>query len=182
MRVLVCFSGGLDSAAVLAMLLAEGRECEGVGFDYGQPHVIELDAAQRLADHYSVKFRRVRLEHMPRVNDVVFAGRNLALASQAIAIAAAEGFDAIAVGCNFSDWDRFPDCRPAFWRPLATLAREAYGVSVFTPLLHMTKTQVAKEARRLSVPIEQTWSCYAPTPSGPCGECLACETRKMAGA
>jgi 7-cyano-7-deazaguanine synthase len=46
----------------------------------------------------------------------------------------------------------------------------------------MTKTQVVAEARRLGVPVDLTWSCYAPRDGEPCGECLACETRARAGA
>jgi 7-cyano-7-deazaguanine synthase len=181
---LVCLSGGLDSAVVLASLLrVEGEVGSAVGFDYGQPHVIELDYAERLAAHYGVPFRRVRLPPMPLVNDVVFAARNMVLASHAVAIAAAEGFGAVAFGCNFSDWERFPDCRPAFWKRLGEAAREAYGVGLMTPLLHMTKAQVVHCAREIGVPIDQTWSCYAPTAEGaPCERCLACETRRSARA
>ncbi len=179
---LVLLSGGLDSAVVLAAAIADKHIVEGVGFDYGQPHAIELDYAAKIAAHYSVPFRRVTLHHMPRVNDVVFAGRNMVLASQAVAIAAAEGFGAIALGCNFSDWERFPDCRPAFWRSIREAARDAYGVSVLLPLLGMTKTQVVRKARKLAVPVAETWSCYAPKDGAPCGECLACETRFKAGA
>lgn len=30
----------------------------------------------------------------------------------------------------------------------------------------------------LDVPMELTWSCYLPTPTGePCGQCLACTTK-----
>ena len=110
------------------------------------------------------------------------AGRYGAWPGHAVAIAAAEGFDLAALGCNWSDHERFPDCRPAFWKPLGEAARGAYGVGLWLPLLHMTKTQVVAEARRLGVPVDLTWSCYAPRDGEPCGECLACETRARAGA
>lgn len=48
-RAVVLLSGGLDSATVLAMARAEGRECHAVSFDYGQRHRAELIAAVRLA-------------------------------------------------------------------------------------------------------------------------------------
>src|SRR5690606_22691420 len=48
-RAVVLLSGGLDSATVLAMARAEGRECYALGFDYGQRHRAELRAADNLA-------------------------------------------------------------------------------------------------------------------------------------
>jgi 7-cyano-7-deazaguanine synthase len=41
----VLLSGGLDSATVLAIALAEGYQCHCLTVDYGQRHRIELDAA-----------------------------------------------------------------------------------------------------------------------------------------
>jgi 7-cyano-7-deazaguanine synthase len=180
MKVLVCLSGGLDSAVVLDMM-REKYECEAVMFDYGQPHIIELEYAAQIARDTSTPVRTVRLDHMPKVNDVVFAGRNLVLASHAISIAAAEGFEAIAMGCNASDWERFPDCRPAFWSSVNEAAQSAYGVHVMLPLLRMGKSEVVKEAKRRSFSIDATWSCYDPRNGQPCGDCLACQTRSAAG-
>lgn len=176
MKTLVLLSGGLDSATVLAMV--DGKRF-ALGFDYGQPHKIELERAAEIARHYLVPFKVVSVPAMPKVNDVVFAGRNLVLASIAIAQAQACGFDRIAVGCNASDWQRFPDCRPEFWRNLERCA-EMYGVGVIAPLIHASKRDVVETARKLKVPIEMTWSCYSPQGDEPCGECLACTTRQEA--
>ena len=174
MKTLVCLSGGLDSAVVLAMFAGE---CEAVAFDYAQPHRIELERAREIAKHYGVALTVIAAPYMPRVNDVVFAGRNLVFTAMAVSHAQAKGFDAVAFGCNASDWPRFPDCRPAFWMAMESIGG-AYGVRVITPLIYHSKVDVVTEARRLGVPIELTWSCYAPTENNePCGKCLACVTR-----
>jgi 7-cyano-7-deazaguanine synthase len=180
MKVLVLLSGGIDSATVLAKLRDHDREA--LAFDYDQPHAIELDYARRIAEREGVSLRVMRLPRMRKVDDVVFAGRNAALISLAVAVAAGEGFDAVAIGCNFSDWERFPDCRPDFVTGLGKVLREAYGVAVVAPLLRMSKAQVVQEARRLGVPLDETWSCYSPKDAKPCGGCLACEVRAKAGA
>lgn len=178
MKTLILLSGGLDSAVVLAL---QSGPCEAIGFDYGQPNRIELDRAAQIATHYGVPFSVLSLPQMPLVNDVVFAGRNLVMAAVAVAHAQAKGFGAVAVGCNASDWERFPDCRPPFWKAVNAAAK-AYGVRVASPLLHHWKGAIIELARSLGVPIELTWSCYQPKDSGPCGECLACRTRSEAGA
>jgi 7-cyano-7-deazaguanine synthase len=181
MRTLVLLSGGLDSATVLAAMLKEGHDCSAAGFDYGQPHHIELDYAEELATHYRVQFDRVGLPSIfsARTDDVVFAGRNLVLAAMAISMAAARKLDAVAVGCNASDWERFPDCRPDFWSHVRNAAT-TYNVQVATPLIRMSKREVVELARHLQVPIEKTWSCYLPTAGKPCRECLACTVRERA--
>lgn len=181
MKTLVLLSGGLDSATVLALALKSGNECEVVGFDYGQPQQFEeWRAATQIATHYKVPFAYLVLPSMRKIDDVVFAGRNLVLAAAAIAMAQEEGFGAIGVGCNENDWHRFPDCRPTFWQGLRDAAGGAYDIHVWTPLLHMPKKDVAAMARELEVPIDMTWSCYMPRNHEPCGVCYACTSRKDA--
>ena len=47
----VLLSGGLDSATTLAIARDAGFACHALSFDYGQRHVIELEAARRVALH-----------------------------------------------------------------------------------------------------------------------------------
>lgn len=179
MKTLVLLSGGLDSATVLAWADKQKDQIAAIGFDYGQAHHIELTRARAIAADFGVPFEVVQTPTMPKVNDVVFAGRNLVFAAIAIAKAQAGGFDQIAVGCNATDWARFPDCRPVFWQALRTVA-EAYGIGIATPLIRMSKREVVELATSLGVPVSLTWSCYSPRDGEPCGECLACTVRQEA--
>lgn len=168
MSKLLLLSGGVDSA--LCLHTVEGVSlC--VGFDYGQDHVIELDFAQKLAEDRGVRFLRVTLPSISRVDAVVFAGRNAVLLSMAASIAQPLGLREIVIGCNRSDAERFPDCREEFVAAMST-ALGAYGLSLSTPLLHKTKSEVVKEA--LGLGLAGTWSCYHPDDLTPCGACLAC--------
>lgn len=187
-RIIVLLSGGLDSSVVLAAALRDGQECSALAFDYGQRHIVELESAETIAEHFGVPFEVKTILGMgiAKIDDVVFAGRNLLLAAWAVSIAQARGLDAIALGCNGSDWVRFPDCRPSFWGPLRDAAQAAYGITVMTPLLHASKIDVVRAARDLGVPIERTWSCYEPIMDPEhgdhqqCGRCLACKVRNEA--
>jgi 7-cyano-7-deazaguanine synthase len=166
----ILLSGGLDSALCLARYGAD----LAIGFNYGQPHAIELAHAERIARQHGVPFEIHALPTMPRVNDVVFAGRNAVMLTAAAAIAQARGHDAVLIGCNFSDATRFPDCRPEFIRNISKALESAYGVSVCAPLLLSTKTQIVAEAKQRG--ITDTWTCYAPTTDGQqCGQCYSCQ-------
>ena len=181
MKAVVCFSGGIDSTLALAMYSRIGK-CHALLFDYGQPHRIELDKALEILAHYRIPHSIKKLTFMDRGEGVVFPGRNLLFAAEAVVFAVANGFDTVVFGCNRSDWQNFPDCRPAFWNDFRKSVAAAYSISVATPLLHLSKTEIVVAAKRLSVPLEKTWSCYTPKDGAQCGECLACTTRQNAGA
>lgn len=179
MRVITLLSGGLDSATVLASMRNHSRLA--IGFDYGQPHRIELQRAAEIAETEGVSFLTLSVPAISKVNDVVFAGRNAVLVSVAASYAAANGYDAVAIGCNYSDWERFPDCRPGFIKALGSAMEDGYGVKLLAPLLRMSKAQVVEVAKELGVPIDRTWSCYNPQPiEKPCGTCAACKVRDAA--
>lgn len=167
---LILLSGGMDSALCLHRYGA----ALAIGFDYGQPHVIELEYAANIAKKYKVKFERHDLTYMPKVDDVVFAGRNAVLLSYAAGIAQSRGLSAAVIGCNFSDATRFPDCRPAFIRSLNEAFKEAYGVTVHAPLLTTSKAQIVAEAKAAGLP--ETWTCYSPKKGKQCGKCYACKS------
>lgn len=166
---LLLLSGGLDSALCLHRYGA----ALAVGFDYGQPHKIELKYAARIAYCYGVPFKIHKMLAMPKVDDIVFAGRNAVMLATAAAIAQARGMSSVVIGCNFSDAERFADCRPEFIRYFSKALESAYGVSVSAPLLTMTKAQIVAEGREVRLPA--TWTCYEPQGEMPCGKCYACK-------
>lgn len=112
--------------------------------------------------------------------------RNTVFLAFALALAEARSAHDIAIGVNALDYSGYPDCRPAFiaaFEQLANLATregvEGRPITVHTPLLNMTKVQIVREARRLGVQIEMTFSCYDPTADGrACNRCDACLLRE----
>ncbi len=59
MKAVCLLSGGLDSATCLAYANREGFEVYALSFDYGQRHVVELDAARRVAECLGAASHRV---------------------------------------------------------------------------------------------------------------------------
>jgi 7-cyano-7-deazaguanine synthase len=167
---LILLSGGMDST----VLLHKYGAALCVGFDYGQPHKIELEYARKTAEDYGVPFEVHTIPNMPKINDVVFAGRNAVLASMGAAVAQSRGLKKVFIGCNFSDHERFPDCRITFLSNLSKALEEAYGVVLCYPLVRSTKAQIVQYAKENN--LSGTWTCYSPTEDGKqCGECYSCK-------
>lgn len=179
MKKAVLLSGGLDSA----LIAARWPGSIAISIDYGQAHKIELNYARRLAEKYCADHVEISIPIVPAKSDVVFECRNAALASVGAMVAATHGCENLMIGCNFSDFDRFPDCRPHFWRELSrTFELGEYPVKLRTPLLYMTKKEIVKDAKLVGLDLGETWSCYEPQGDSPCGKCLSCKVRYEAGA
>lgn len=110
-------------------------------------------------------------------------GRNIVFISVAAAIAESIGADAVVIAANSVDFSGYPDCTPAFIEAYQKVLDvgtrrgvEGKSVIVQAPLLNMSKADIVKEARRLGVPLEMTWSCYAGGEKA-CGKCDSCRLR-----
>lgn len=178
----VLLSGGLDSALCLLVAQEGGEPVFPVFFNYGQGHLVaERERAVGFAARRGLLLQTMVLPTLDKSDDVVFVGRNLLMVATAVPYAASKGCDRIWFGSNWSDRERFPDCRPAFIKSTQA-ALDAYGVHLVAPLQNMTKAEVVKELRRRGEATADFWSCYQPSGSKPCGECLACQVRAEAGA
>jgi 7-cyano-7-deazaguanine synthase len=151
-RAVVLLSGGLDSATVLAIARSEGYELHALSFSYGQRHIVELDAARRVASAIGVADHRIA-----KIDLRVFGGsaltgdfavpkgrtademshdipityvpaRNTIFLSFALAWAEVLGSSDIFIGVNALDYSGYPDCRPEFiaaFEKMANLATKA---------------------------------------------------------
>jgi 7-cyano-7-deazaguanine synthase len=114
--------------------------------------------------------------------------RNTIFLSLALAAAETCDADAIVIGVNALDYSGYPDCRPEFieaFRQVALLGTkqgvEGNPIEILTPLLAMTKAEIAERGHDLGVPFEHTLSCYDPVEQAAewrhCGRCDACQLR-----
>jgi 7-cyano-7-deazaguanine synthase len=202
----VLLSGGMDSATCLALANRASPPVHALTFVYGQRHARELASARRLARRYRVAAHRlVRLPLAPLVSSALtrrgvalpsragrrgaipstyVPARNTILLATALGYAESHRLPTIYFGANAVDYSGYPDCRPEFVAAFNALARRAIRapaegglrVRVVAPLLRRSKAEIVRMGRRLGVPWELTWSCYAGG-SVPCGRCDACHLR-----
>jgi 7-cyano-7-deazaguanine synthase len=149
-RCVLLLSGGLDSTTLLALAASERYLVHALSFRYGQRHVAELEAAEKIARRYGV------VQHVTATIDLrVFGGsaltsdipvprgrsldtaeipvtyvpaRNTIFLSYALAFAETAGASDIFIGVNALDYSGYPDCRPEFieaFERMANLATRA---------------------------------------------------------
>ncbi len=201
----VLLSGGLDSMVCTALAREAGLGVIALTVDYNQRHRCELEAASRIASALQVDEHLVLPLDLrsfgasaltsdiavpkdgvqPGIPITYVPARNTIFLSLALGLAEARGAGTIYVGVNALDYSGYPDCRPAFVDSFAATANLATRAGVegdpftfATPLLHMSKADIAREADRLGIDAGMSWSCYDPTDDGlHCGRCDACRLR-----
>jgi 7-cyano-7-deazaguanine synthase len=204
---IILLSGGLDSMVVAGLAKAQGYDLIALTIDYNQRHRIELQAAATIAAHLGAAEHIILPLDLTRFGgsaltadiDVPKDGvedgaipvtyvpaRNTIFLSLCLGLAEARGARDLFIGVNALDYSGYPDCRPDFiasFEAMANLATKAGvegdGFTVHTPLLHMSKAEIAGAAARLGLDAGMSWSCYDPTPQNKaCGKCDSCRLRQ----
>ncbi len=205
-KAVVLLSGGLDSTTCLAIAKDQGFACYALSFTYGQRHVHELEAAQRLAkvmeavDHRIItidigQFGGSALtdesidvpdyQESTEIPVTYVPARNTIFLSYALGFAEViEAYD-IFIGANAVDYSFYPDCRPQFIRAFENLANvatkagvEGRKFNIHAPLMDLTKAEIIKTGVNLGIDYGLTVSCYKLDEYGAaCGRCDSCTFR-----
>jgi len=207
MKAVCLLSGGLDSSTCLGVARREGFECYALSFDYGQRHRVELEAAERIAQHFGAAEHRVATidlrafggsaltDDIEVPKDSLAEGipityvpaRNTIFLSYALAWAEVLECSDIFIGVNAIDYSGYPDCRPEFiaaFEHMANLATKASVegrtlLRIHTPLSKLNKAGIVRLGVEVGLDFALTHSCYDPDEEGrPCGHCDSCLLRR----
>lgn len=199
--VVALLSGGMDSATLVAHLMAQGERPAALSVNYGQRHGRELEAARDLCTMWGI-------EHLVAQVDAPLAGsalvdpdvdvpmghyedatmratvvpsRNLMFVAVGSAVAISRGAGAVALASHAGDHAVYPDCRPEFFEAAqqAVALGNYNGPEVWAPFVGMRKEDIAARGAELGVPFGLTWSCYVGGRVH-CGTCGTCTERREA--
>jgi 7-cyano-7-deazaguanine synthase len=151
-KAVVLLSGGIDSTTTLAVAANDGFDIYALSFRYGQRHLVELEAAGRVAQHFNLADHLIididlrlmggsaltadiavpkgrNVEKLGKDIPVTYVpARNTIFLSYALAWAEVIGSFDIFIGVNALDYSGYPDCRPEYiaaYEKMANLATKA---------------------------------------------------------
>jgi len=96
--------------------------------------------------------------------------------SIASSYAHSQGVDKVAIGLLSEKYSLFPDQTENFIVNANFAINAALGdnITILTPLIAFSKTDVIKLARRYDLPLGETYSCHSGNEEY-CGKCVACQ-------
>jgi 7-cyano-7-deazaguanine synthase len=199
-KVVVIYSGGMDSFTVLNRALQDGKEVYALTFDYGQRHVKEIEYASNVCKSLQVNHKVIDISAINQLlagssltddidipeghyeaesmKSTVVPNRNMILLSLAVGYAVSTGASQVYYGAHSGDHAIYPDCRPEFVMKMNDVCKIANyeSVEIFSPYLTVTKSDILTDGLKMKLNYDQTWTCYNGREKA-CGKCGACEER-----
>ena len=199
----VLFSGGLDSAVLIAHAAVQGTVqpiyvSAGLAWEREELAMAErlfqsgaLDGRIRplvslavdMRDVYPASHWAVRGE-APAFDtpdeDVYIDGRNIVLLSKAAVYMARAHMARVMIGPLAGN--PFPDASPSFFSAMERALSIGLGstIRIEAPFAAMHKADVIRLGKSLGVPLETTLSCMQPSAGLHCGRCSKCRERRDA--
>ena len=199
-KVVVIYSGGMDSFTVLNRALKDGKQVYALSFDYGQRHVKELACAAKVCQELNVPHKVVDISAINQLlagssltddieipeghyeeesmKSTVVPNRNMILLSLAVGYAVSVEASQVYYGAHSGDHAIYPDCRPEFVLKMNDVCKIANydAVEIFSPYLEVSKTAILTDGLAMGLDYSNTWTCYNGREHA-CGKCGACVER-----
>jgi 7-cyano-7-deazaguanine synthase len=196
----VVLSGGPDSTVVAVWAKSQGYDVNAITFKYGQIAEKETEIAAVISEKLGIPIKMVDMSYLKTVfsgvtslvdrniemtstfsQPIIVPFRNAIFLSVAVAHAIGIGAEKIFYGAHGSDEPFYPDCRKEFYQSFEHAAQLGTDteIQIEAPFINLTKAELIKKGKQLSVPLELTWSCYF-NQEKHCGKCESCINRKRA--
>lgn len=200
MKCVVILSGGPDSVTAAYWAKAQGFDVHAVTFNYGQKAQVEIERARMIAEELGAEHRVIDLSGLRGIYEgvtslvdedlevtgeftepIIVPFRNGVFMAVTVAYADTVGAHHIFYGAHAGDEPFYPDCRKEFYEAFQEAARRGTEkpIVIASPFSDTPKSGIIREAVRLGVPLEKTWSCYLQGPIQ-CGRCESCVNRRNA--
>lgn len=207
-KAVIIISGGLDSATLLYKIANDSYDVSALSFDYDQRHKKELIYAQKLCTDLKVNHKIVDIRSVndlvqgsaltteavevpeghysdASMKSTVVPNRNAIMLSLAYGYAVSIDAEIVAFAAHAGDHPIYPDCRPSFvaaFDAMEKIANDGFAnpkLKLEAPFININKAEIVRIGSKLSVPYEDTWSCYKGGKKH-CGKCGTCVERKEA--
>jgi len=199
-KVVVIYSGGMDSFTVLNRAIQDGKEVFALSFDYGQRHVKELKYAAKVCKGLNVAHKVIDISAINQLlagssltddidipeghyeaenmKSTIVPNRNMILLSLAVGYAVSVEASQVYYGAHSGDHAIYPDCRPEFVMKMNDVCQIANyeAVEIFSPYLNVNKTAILTDGIAMGLDYSNTWTCYNGREKA-CGKCGACQER-----
>ena len=199
-KIIVVYSGGLDSFTLLNEAIRSGKDISALSFDYGQKHRKELHFVEKFCTQESIDSKIVDISSIKELfqgssltddidipkghyeddsmKSTVVPNRNMILISLALGYAVTKEAEEVWFGAHAGDHAIYPDCRPEFVEKMDSVARIAnYSpIAIKAPYITMSKTEILAIGLNMQLDYGLTWTCYEGKDLA-CGSCGACHER-----
>lgn len=199
-KVVVIYSGGMDSFTVLNKAISDGFDVYALTFNYGQKHVKEVEYAKQVCQTLSIAHKVVDISAInsliggssltsdipipeghyeeSSMQSTVVPNRNMILLSMAVAYAISLKAEAVYYGAHAGDHAIYPDCRPEFVEKMKAVCAIAdyQPINIVTPYLKRSKIEILEAGLKMGLDYTNTWTCYNGREKA-CGVCGACQER-----
>ncbi len=199
-KVVVIYSGGMDSYTVLNKAIKQGFDVYALSFNYGQRHVKELEVAASVCADLNVHHKVVDISAINQLiggssltddievpeghyeeesmKSTVVPNRNMILLSLAVGYAVSLKANKVFYGAHSGDHAIYPDCRPEFVEKMSDVCRIANyeEVEIVCPYLNNSKIEILTDGLKMDLDYSNTWTCYNGREKA-CGKCGACQER-----
>ena len=199
-KVVVIYSGGMDSYTVLNKAMQQGYDVHAVSFNYGQRHSKELLFAKKVCEQRQIEHKIVDISSINQLiggsaltDDIdvpeghyeeesmkttVVPNRNMIMLSMAVGYAVSIQAEAVYFGAHSGDHAIYPDCRTEFVDAMNEVCKIAnyQAIEVRAPYLASSKVDILREGLAMNLDYSDTWTCYNGQEKA-CGRCGACQER-----
>jgi len=178
-KVLVVYSGGLDSFTLLNLARKKFDRVYAISVDYGQKHRKELDVASSSTKKLGVEHKIVRLPFEDFLSDSALVGnieipegnydkermkltvvpnRNMVMISVAASLAISRKINHIWYAAHAGDHEVYPDCRPEFINKLSEVLKicDYHKIILDAPFKDLSKEEIVKIGLEMSLDYSQT--------------------------